>query len=206
MFSSDEFPGSKSRLYFEQLAALIPRLPYEAMDRIAELIVRASRQDHNVFVFGNGGSAASASHMICDLNKGASPASGSVRIKALALTDNVPLLTAWANDLSYEHVFAEQLRNFVRPGDVALALSCTGNSANVLAGLRTAREMGAATAALAGFDGGAMKALCHVCAVVPCDHMQIIEDLHQAMLHSICASVSACLREPRPALRFAATR
>lgn len=206
MISSDEFPGSKSRLYFEKLAALVPFLPYEAMDRIVELLVRACRHDRTIFVFGNGGSAASASHMICDLNKGAARASGNLRIKAIALTDNVPLLTAWANDLSYEHVFSEQLKNFVRPGDVVLALSCTGNSANVLAGLNAARETGATTAGLAGFAGGAMKALCHVCAVVPCDNMQIIEDLHQAMLHSICSSVSESLREPRPTLRLAAAR
>ena len=204
MVSSDEHSSSKSRLYFEKFASLVPLLPYEAMDRIVELIVRACRQDCTIFVFGNGGSAASASHMICDLNKGATQASTNSRIKALALTDNVPLLTAWANDLSYERVFAEQLRNFVRPGDVVLALSCTGNSPNVLAGIRTAREMGAVTAALAGFGGGAMKALCHVCAVVPCDNMQIIEDFHQAMLHSICSSVSQCLREARPALRVVA--
>lgn len=206
MFSSDVHSGSKSRLYFEELASLVPRLPYEAMDRIVEYIVRACRQERTIFVFGNGGSAASASHMVCDLNKGVTQASLPLRIKAMALTDNVPLLTAWANDLSYEHVFSEQLKNFVRAGDVALALSCTGNSANVLAGLRTAQEMGAVTAALAGFDGGAMKELCHVCAVVPCDNMQMIEDLHQAMLHSVCSSVSQCLRESRPALKLAAAR
>lgn len=198
--------SSRSRLYFEDLAALVPLLPYEAMDRIVELIVRACREERTVFAFGNGGSAASASHMICDMNKGIAQSADSVRVKALALTDNVPLLTAWANDLSYEHVFSEQLRNFVQPGDVALALSCTGNSRNVLSALKTAREMGATAAGLAGFEGGAMKALCHVCAVVPCENMQIIEDLHQAMLHSICRSVSESLQEPRPALRLAAAR
>jgi D-sedoheptulose 7-phosphate isomerase len=204
MVSSDERSSSKSRLYFERLASLVPLLPYEAMDRIVEFIVRACRQDRTIFVFGNGGSAASASHMICDLSKGARQTAETVRIKALALTDNVPLLTAWGNDLSYEHVFSEQLKNFLKPGDVVLALSCTGNSANVLAALRTARHMGAVTAALAGFDGGVMKALCHVCAIVPCDNMQMIEDLHQAMLHSICSSVSQYLRDAKPARRVAA--
>lgn len=206
MVSSDEHSSSKSRLYFEKLGALVPVLPYDAMDRIVELILGACRQDGTIFVFGNGGSAASASHMICDLNKSATQTSQSFRIKAMALTDNVPLLTAWANDLSYEHVFSEQLKNFVRPGDVVLALSCTGNSANVLAGLRTAKQMGAITAALAGFDGGAMKSLCHVCAIVPCENMQMIEDLHQAMLHSICSSVGQSLREARPTLKFAVAR
>jgi D-sedoheptulose 7-phosphate isomerase len=144
--------------------------------------------------------------MICDLTKGATQRAENLRIKALALTDNVPLLTAWANDVSYERVFAEQIKNFLRPGDVALALSCTGNSPNVLAGLRMARELGAITTGLAGFDGGAMKHLCDVCAVVNWDNMQMIEDLHHAMLHSICSSLSQYLREPRPVLRLAAAR
>ncbi len=198
--------SSRSRLYFEELAALVPVLPYEAMDRIVELIVGACREERTIFVFGNGGSAASASHMVCDLNKGVAQSAATSRIKAMALTDNVPLLTAWANDLSYEHVFSEQLKNFVQPGDVVLALSCTGNSRNVLAGLRTARDLGATAAGLAGFEGGAMKELCDVCAVVPCENMQIVEDMHQAMLHSICCSVGECLREPRPAFRLTAAR
>lgn len=206
MSNNGRTSGSRSKLYFQELAALVPVLPYEAMDQIVELIARACREERTLFVFGNGGSAASASHMVCDMNKGLARSATEIRVKALALTDNVPLLTAWANDLSYEHVFSEQLRNFVQPGDVALALSCTGNSRNVLEGLRVASELGAITAGLAGFEGGAMRALCQVCAVVPCRNMQIIEDLHQAMLHSICCSVNECLQERRPALHIAVAR
>jgi D-sedoheptulose 7-phosphate isomerase len=122
----------------------------------------------------------------------------------MALTDNMPLVTAWANDSSYEEIFSEQLKNFARQGDLALALSCTGKSPNVLLGLKTARELGLFTAGLAGFQGGAMSALCDVCAVVPCDNLQLTEDLHQAILHSMCSAVRECLQDRPDALRRAA--
>jgi D-sedoheptulose 7-phosphate isomerase len=138
-----------------------------------------------VFVFGNGGSAASASHMMCDLDKGTIAQGESRRFKVLALTDNVPLITAWANDSRYENIFAEQIKNFAERGDVAFAISGSGNSGNVLLALEAAREFGLITAGLAGYQGGKMKALCDVCAVVPIDNMQMIEDMHHAILHSM---------------------
>lgn len=171
--------------YFKALAQLIPQLPYAAIDSIAEALLQAFREDRTVFVFGNGGSAASASHMMVDMNKGTVGAGTARRMKVLALTDNVPLLTAWANDASYEDVFSEQLKNFVHERDVAFAISSSGNSANVLAALQTARERGAVTVGLAGYEGGKMKALCTACAVVPSDNVQMIEDMHHAILHSI---------------------
>jgi D-sedoheptulose 7-phosphate isomerase len=94
-------------------------------------------------------------------------------------------MTAWANDSSYEDVFAEQLRNFVQPRDVALAVSGSGNSKNVLNALQVAREARATTIGVTGFAGGKMKSLCDICVVVPSDNMQIIEDLHLSMAHSI---------------------
>jgi len=180
--------------YFKALAQLIPQLPYAAVDRIAEALVQAFREDRTVFVFGNGGSAASASHMMVDMNKGTAGAGTTKRMKVIALTDNIPLLTAWANDLSYDHVFSEQLKNFVQESDVAFAISSSGNSPNVLAALRTARECGALTAGLTGHEGGKMKALCDACAVVPSDNVQMIEDMHHAMLHSIFTVVRERLR------------
>jgi D-sedoheptulose 7-phosphate isomerase len=175
--------------YFRQLAGIIPELPYRAMDGIAGAIAQAFEDERMVFVFGNGGSAASASHAMCDLNKGAADAVPGKRLKVMALTDNVPLLTAWANDSSYEHVFSEQLKNFVCRRDVALAISGSGNSLNVLLALQTAREHGAVTLGVTGYQGGAMKPLCDICAVVPSDNMQIIEDMHHAILHSIFVAV-----------------
>jgi D-sedoheptulose 7-phosphate isomerase len=187
-----------ARTYFERLSELIPQLPYPAIDAIGSALLRAFAEDRTVFVFGNGGSAASASHMMVDMNKGITESAETKRLKVIALTDNVPLLTAWANDSGYEYVFSEQLKNFVRRGDVAFAISGSGNSQNVLLALKTARACGAVTLGVAGYQGGKMRPLCDVCAVVPSDNMQMIEDLHHAMLHSIFAVLRARLRTSTP--------
>ena len=192
-------PDQKSAQgYFRQLSALIPHLPYREIEAIAATFLRAHAEDRTIFVFGNGGSAASASHMMCDLNKGTAQAIQGRRLKVMALTDNVPLLTAWANDSSYERVFSEQLKNFVRAGDVAFAVSASGNSPNVLLALQTARARGARTLGVTGYRGGKMKGLCDICAVVPSDKVPIIEDLHHAILHSIFTVVEARLRDSEP--------
>ncbi len=183
--------------YFSALSQLIPRLPYAAIDNIVGLLLRAFAGDRTVFVFGNGGSAASASHMMVDMNKGTAEGAAK-RIRTMALTDNVPLLTAWANDAGYEQVFAEQLKSFVREGDVAFAISTSGNSANVLLALQTALDRGASTVGLTGFEGGKMKALCGACAVVPSDNVQMIEDMHHAILHSIFTVVRKRLHSTAP--------
>jgi D-sedoheptulose 7-phosphate isomerase len=138
-----------------------------------------------LFLFGNGGSASLASHLACDLGKGTAYCNGGKRFRVLALTDNLPTLTAWANDASYEDIFSEQLRNFVQPNDVAFAISGSGSSKNVLKALQVAREARATTLGISGFQGGEMKSLCDICVIVPSNNMQIIEDLHLAMAHSI---------------------
>jgi D-sedoheptulose 7-phosphate isomerase len=169
--------------YFHRLEQLIAQLPYAQIDEIVAVLLRAFDEERTIFVFGNGGSASSASHMVSDMNRGICDATR--RMKVMALTDNVPLLTACANDHGYENIFSEQLKNFVQSGDVAFAISCSGDSPNVLLALRTARQAGAFTVGLGGFGGGSMKNLCDVCAIVPSDNMQMIEDLHLATLHAI---------------------
>ena len=171
--------------YFRGLQSLSGRLPFEEVEQIVNLVMRAFENERTIFVFGNGGSAATASHVMCDMNKGTIAPGERRRLKVLALTDNIPLITAWANDSRYEIIFAEQLKNFAAAGDVAFAISGSGNSGNVLLGLQAARDAGAATVGLAGFQGGKMKPLCDVCAVVPSDNMQMIEDMHHAILHSM---------------------
>lgn len=174
--------------YFCQLAAALERLPYQNIDRVAEVLVQAYRGSRMVFLFGNGGSAALSSHLACDLGKGTANGSGK-RFRAMALTDNVPMLTAWANDSKYDDIFAEQLANFVKPNDVAFAISGSGNSPNVLRALMLARQASAVTVGLTGFQGGKMKALCDECVVVPSDNMQIIEDLHVCVSHALFSVV-----------------
>jgi D-sedoheptulose 7-phosphate isomerase len=178
-----EILGAKQ--YFEELQRVMGSLPKDGIDQIAETLVKAYDAGRTVYLFGNGGSASLASHFACDLGKGTAYCNGGKRFRALALTDNLPTLTAWANDSSYEDVFSEQLRNFVQAGDVTLAISGSGNSKNVLNALRVAQEAGATTVGISGFEGGEMKSLCDICVIVPSNNMQIIEDLHVAMAHSI---------------------
>jgi D-sedoheptulose 7-phosphate isomerase len=175
-----------SEEYFGPYQQLVANLPYEAIDRIINELMCAYEQGKNIFVFGNGGSAALASHFACDLGKGTVISqNGRKRFRVLALTDNVPLMTAWANDSCYEQIFAQQVQNFVVSDDLAFAISGSGNSANILRGLEVARAHGARTIGLTGFEGGKMNAFCDVCAIVPSDNMQVIEDFHLSVTHAI---------------------
>lgn len=174
-----------ARQYFDELQGVFVSLPHDTINRIADELVRANQSGRMVYLFGNGGSASLASHLACDLGKGTAYCNGGKRFRVLALTDNIPTLTAWANDSSYEDVFSEQLRNFVQAEDVAFAISGSGNSKNVLNALQVARGAGATTVGISGFQGGEMKSLCDICVVVPSNDMQIIEDMHLAVAHSI---------------------
>jgi phosphoheptose isomerase len=171
--------------YVARLCTVISRLDPRSIDRIADKLFEAYREKKTVFIVGNGGSAALASHFACDLGKGVTFNNGPGRLRVLSLTDNIPLITAWANDVGYEYVFAEQLRNFIAPGDIVFAISGSGNSPNVLRALEVARDAGAATLGMTGFQGGKMKSLCDVCVVVPVANMQIIEDLHTVTAHAV---------------------
>jgi len=174
-----------AKQYFDDLQRVVGRVSREGLDQIASTLMEAYECGRTVFTFGNGGSAALASHLACDLGKGTAYCNGGKRFRVLALTDNLSVLTAWANDSGYEDVFSEQLRTFIQPQDVAFAISASGNSKNVLNALRVAREAHAKTVGISGFEGGEMKPLCDICVVVPSSNMQIIEDLHLAMSHSI---------------------
>jgi len=180
-----------ARQYFEELQKIVVALPHGTINQIANELMKANESGRMVYLFGNGGSASLASHFACDLGKGTAYCNGGKRFRVLALTDNIPTMTAWANDSSYEDIFSEQLRNFVQPQDVAFAISGSGNSKNILKALQVAREAGARTIGISGFQGGKMRSLCDICLVVPSDNMQIIEDLHLAMAHAIFRIVSA---------------
>lgn len=160
------------------------------IDQVAEVLYKAYLQHQAVLLFGNGGSAALASHLACDLGKG-TVLNGAERFRVIALTDNIPLITAWANDSRYEDIFAEQMRNFIQPRDIAFAISGSGNSSNVLRALELARAVGAYTIGLGGYQGGKMKSLCDLCIVVPSENMQIIEDLHLSIGHCVFRAVQA---------------
>jgi len=181
--------------YFNTVVQVIAQMPLATVDRIAQMLFQAYESNRMIYLFGNGGSAALASHFACDLGKGAANGSGK-RFQVLAFTDNVPLMTAWANDARYEDIFAEQLINFVRPADIAFGISGSGKSPNVLKALRVAHNAGAVTIGLTGFQGGDMRSICDLCLVVPSDNMQIIEDLHLSVTHAVFTAVRAriCLQ------------
>lgn len=179
-------PIADFRTYFARSTGVVRNLPFAMIERVAEVLHQTYKAGRSMFLLGNGGSASLASHFACDLAKGtALPDKLAKRFRALSLTDNLALMTAWANDTSYEQVFAEQLRNFVQPGDVVFGISGSGRSANVLLALRAAREAGAVTVGLSGFEGGKLPEVCDLCIVIPSNNMQIVEDLHLAVTHAL---------------------
>jgi D-sedoheptulose 7-phosphate isomerase len=170
--------------------------------RFVECLERAYGDDRAVYIIGNGGSAATASHMACDLAKNVyppTPTDSVRRFRVSSLTDNVALITALANDCGYDRVFAEQLANVLQPGDLVVAISASGNSPNVLEALALARRRGARTAALLGFDGGHAKGLVDVAVVVESHDYGHVEDLHLMLNHLVAARM-------RQALLLAAAR
>ena len=175
--------------YLNEVSAILGRLPIEGIAQAVDALEDAREKGRNVFLFGNGGSATTASHFASDLAKGAI-CPGKPRLKAFALADNIALFSAWANDTAYENVFAEQLENFIESGDIAIGISGSGNSPNVLNGIRVARAKGATTIGFIGFDGGKLKELVDLAVIVPSHNMEQAEDLHLLIGHII----TTCLR------------
>jgi D-sedoheptulose 7-phosphate isomerase len=182
--------------YLSDVSRLVAELPVEWIERNVERLLQAYRDGKQLLVLGNGGSAATASHLVNDFQKCIYLA-GNRTFRALALTDSVPLITAWANDTAYENVFAEQVRTWAQPGDLVLAISGSGNSPNVLQAVRVARECGAFTIGLTGFRGGRLKDLADDCLIVPCDNMQRIEDIHMVVGHLLFWRMMGRIEEER---------
>jgi D-sedoheptulose 7-phosphate isomerase len=176
--------------YLGELQELLGRLPHDDISAVVEVLRSARQADRTVYVCGNGGSASTASHFAVDLGKTAI-VSGQRRLRALALTDNIGLITAWANDCNFEDVFAEQVSSLIRPGDVLIAVSASGNSPNILKAVTVANERDAMTVGLTGFAGGRLASLARLSIVVPSDNMQYIEDVHLALNHLLVT----CLRQ-----------
>jgi D-sedoheptulose 7-phosphate isomerase len=168
--------------YFAALKNTLDSLDREAILRFLAVLLRAREEGRSVFVMGNGGSAATASHFVCDFNKGLRREEGK-NFRFLCLNDNVPSMMAVANDVSYDAVFVEQLKSYLAPGDVVMGISGSGNSANVVNALEYARAHGAETVAFVGYDGGRMKDLARHAVHVPLRDMQIVEDIHMVLDH-----------------------
>src|SRR5579884_1537426 len=180
--------------YWADMAEVAAIMPFRAMDRGAKLLLDCQRRQGTVFIVGNGGSAATASHFACDRAKG-TRTEGLAPFRAIPLTDSIPLMTAWGNDTSYERVFAEQLVNLVKPGDVLVAISTSGMSPNILAAAEAARRYGAKVIALTGRTGGQLRWLADVTMRVPADGIELVEDAHSAITHSLCVALRRHLQK-----------
>lgn len=176
----DVFAGE----YRSKVLRALDTLDLGGIARAIEILREARDQHRQIFVCGNGGSASTASHFVCDMMKGASQRGPRFRI--MALTDSLPTITAYSNDVSYECVFTEQLKNFAQKGDVVMALSGSGNSPNVVSALEYANSIGCQTIALTGRDGGKLKSLAKLQIHVAEPHMGRIEDGHLIACHMLC--------------------
>lgn len=172
----------QTRDYLGRLQRLLGQLDYDALGKIAEVVVRAYREDSTIYVIGNGGSASTASHMSCDLSKGTlSPKHR--RLRVVSLNDNMAWFSAIANDLGYEEVFVEQLRHILRPGDVVIAISASGNSPNVVKAVEFAKTVSSTTIGLVGFQGGKVRQLADLVVHLESGDYGTIEDAHLILNH-----------------------
>lgn len=191
--------------YASDLQRSLTNLPWEQIDEVVHLLHQARVDGKQIFVMGNGGSAATATHMACDLNKN-TVAPAYPRFRVIALTDNISALSAWANDSSYEDVFSEQLANFVQEGDVVLAISASGNSNNVLKAIQFAQAQKAITVGWSGYDGGKLASMVDLPVVVRNHSIEQIEDIHLILQHMVTAALRTIALEnslPRRELALA---
>lgn len=182
--------------YLGKLAETLRRIPREPLAEVVAALLDARKSGRRVYVFGNGGSAATASHFVCDLAKTAK-VTGYRPLRALSLVDNTPLVTALANDCSYDATFPSMVETFVEAGDVVVGISASGNSPNVVQGLIAARQRGARAIAFLGFDGGASLEAADLAVHVPCQHYGLAEDAHSAICHAVTAAIRAALEAER---------
>lgn len=166
-------------------------LPHLA--NVLGILEQVYRNGHRIFVMGNGGSAATASHFALDLAKN-TITEGAPRLKAISLTDHVPLITAWSNDTAYEHIFAEQLANMVEAGDAAIGISASGNSPNVINALNLAHDSGAFTIGLLGATGGKIKDIVDAYVLAPGQNIEQEEDAHMILAHIITRHMREVVR------------
>lgn len=170
--------------YLQLLQESISKLDTEVLDRITQLFFEAYERGAQFFIFGNGGSAATASHIAGDYVKGASLGLDK-RFKFICLNDNASAVMAISNDLSYEEIFIEQLKNFMHKGDVVIGISGSGNSINVLKAMEYAKNNGAHTLGFCGYKGGKLKELAELSLHAEVMDMEIAEDIHLIAFHTI---------------------
>lgn len=170
--------------YYALLKETIDRLDYDAIEAAMNALLDAYRRRATIYVFGNGGSAATASHMVCDFNKGTC-LNLDQKFRVICLNDNIPIMMAIANDSSYEEVFSYQLKDKLTKDDVVLAISGSGNSHNIVKAVEYAKEIGATVIGMTGYSGGKLFKMSDYHLHAPVDDMQVTEDIHMSFCHSI---------------------
>lgn len=179
--------------YITELEQMMRTISLPNLEAVLRILERVYRNGHRIFVMGNGGSAATASHFALDLAKN-TITTGAPRLKAISLTDHVPLITAWSNDTAYEHIFAEQLANMIESGDAAIGISASGNSPNVINALNLANRSGASTIGLLGASGGKIKDIVDAYVLAPGQNIEQEEDAHMILAHLITRHMREVVR------------
>jgi D-sedoheptulose 7-phosphate isomerase len=174
--------------YILELQNTLKQLPTARIQEAIDLLVEARMKRRQVFIMGNGGSASTASHFVCDLAKNTrNPELPNFRV--IGLTDNMAIFSALANDEGYENVFAQQLASFVEADDIVIGISASGNSANVLNAIELGNKVGARTIGMTGFDGGQLRKMVDIDIHIPSDCIEHVEDIHLMLEHLICKAI-----------------
>jgi D-sedoheptulose 7-phosphate isomerase len=179
--------------YFNDLEQMLGEISLPHLQQVLLILEQAYYNGHRIYIMGNGGSAATASHFALDLAKN-TIVPQTPRLKAISLTDHVPLITAWSNDTAYEHIFAEQLANLIESGDVVVGISASGNSLNVIKALELATAVGASTIALLGANGGKVKDMVDAYVLAPGQNIEQEEDAHMILAHVITRHMREVIR------------
>lgn len=183
-----------TKQYFDNLKLALDTIQLDDIQKIANVLFDAYKNNKKVFILGNGGAAATASHMACDLGKGTLKNvydHNEKRFQVLSLTDNVATMTAFANDLGYDDMFVQQLRNYIQPGDIVIGISGSGNTPNVIKALLYAKQVGATTIGFLGFTtGGSAKDLVDYDITIKSNNYGVIEDLHTVLDHLLTTCIS----------------
>jgi D-sedoheptulose 7-phosphate isomerase len=181
---------SEISVYFNRLKETIDLVSKDNLNTLINILVTAKDAGKQIFIMGNGGSAATASHIVCDFNKGISLYEEK-KFKFICLNDNIPSLMAYGNDLSYDDIFLYPLMTYFHPGDLVIGISGSGNSKNVVKALEYAKDNNGVTIGLTGYDGGKVKMLSMYNVYIPVNDMQVTEDLHMILGHCIMKILSA---------------
>lgn len=171
--------------YTNTVNEVMQKMDPSEFKKIIDILAQAYQQDKQVFIVGNGGSAGTANHFVCDFGKNAVQGKGKRRFRIISVCDNIEKITALGNDIAFEEIYAFQLENLMRPEDVLIVVSASGNSPNIVRACEFAKSKNASIIALAGFKGGKIKDFADACLVAPLSSYEQIEDIHLIILHMI---------------------